>query len=660
MNHCLDHGGDNNERSRRRRTMNNIITFTFVVSETEQPELQLPVDVLQAREEEMVRTAEKLGVARDKWHGSFLYQLYRRNTSATAHTLDCDGKSWLTQDNDDGSTTSCLHWLEQYYQTGLLQIPSTAHGYSVLAALEYFSILYAPDQCHFADYNVYERVQLWARYLSNRDALTASVLQQTSATMLKLQNNGGGGATKKTDPPPPTAVYFGVAPTHQEAMDLGTQRISALGGADHASTAHQLFAPRHDDQDATVEELREDFRQHVTCEVNNNLNNSNSTNPTNCRAVFTIKPITLHPPFKVVNRAVLGIIIISRRRSSPPDHNHHHTKYPPGLRKKKQKLVFLLPEELDVPIGRYNNNNNNRGGNHFNNNNNNGLLTMRRTATADENTVTSGLTGPFYTDTTGHVKDIFEHEEAKRHEWVQTALMNRGITERMERLLHPEEHYHTTKSTSSNPWDWFTGLGVCEMSRTVVERMGSYMHHHSDKNSLVTRDNVAVVVVTKKNNNNKAAINNNNNNNTTNVTPSSSSSQEEDDGPPVNPCTPSRMKDRFKELVMSELAHRQQNNIIIDNNTTNNCDESKESPRGVADFHHHPEPTTMQQEREQQPTKNLFAIADPTIKPSPPPDEAVETTTMTTVPLGSSNNGNNNIRKKGLLRMFRRRKEVAY
>jgi hypothetical protein len=646
--------------------MNNIITFTFVVSETEQPVLRIPAAVLQLREEEMIQTAEKLIVARDKWHGSFLYQIYRRNTSPLSHTLDCYGKHWLIQ--DDGVT---LHWLGQYYQTGLLQIPSSAHGYSVLAALEYFSILYAPDQCHFADYNVYERVQLWARYLSNRDALTANVLRQTSSTMLLLRNKKSGGGETTTDQPPTTAVYFGVAPFCQEQMDLGTQRIVPLGGTDHASTAHQLFAPRHDEQDATVKELREDFRQHVTCEVNNHIhnnnlnnnnNNSSSTNPMNCcRVVFTIKPITLHSPIKVVNRAVLGIIINSRRQ--PPDH-HQHTKYPQGLQRKKQKqkLIFLLPEELDLPINRCPNNRgggpHNTGINNNTNNNNNGGMLMRRSGTADENTVTSGLTGPFYTDTTGHVKDIFEHEEAKRHEWVQTALMNRGITERMERLLHPEDHHHTTNSKSTshtNPWDWFTGLGVCEMSRTVVERMGSYIHHHSDKNSMVTRDNVAVVVVTKKKKNNTATTTNN-----TNVTPSSSSSQEEDDdaGPPVNPCSPSRMKDRLKELVMSELAHRQKISIIVDHHH-NNCDESKESPRGVADFRHHaPEPTiTMQQQKqEHEPTKNLFAIEKPTTEPSPSPDETVEATTTTApVPLGSRNN----IRRKGLLGMFRRRKEVA-
>ena len=156
----------------------------------------------------------------------------------------------------------------------------------------------------------------------------------------------------------------------------------------------------------------------------------------------------------------------------------------PVIQQQKQKLVFLLPEELGAKQQQQQPNpnpyaNNNIFGVHTQyhsspNNANTMIKTLEVVGCSDNNTVTSGLTGPFYTDETGQKRDVYADDdtfaEAKRHEWVQTALMNRGIHDRMEELLHPQPSSRTDAA-----WEWWTGLGVCEMSRSVMESMEQYV-----------------------------------------------------------------------------------------------------------------------------------------------------------------------------------------
>jgi hypothetical protein len=117
-----------------------------------------------------------------------------------------------------------------------------------------------------------------------------------------------------------------------------------------------------------------------------------------------------------------------------------------------------------------------------------GPISIVRRGTYD-NTVTSALTGPFYVDDNGILRDVFENggadsdddydgdedtrAQARRHEWIQTALMNRGIGERMENLLK-ESETNSNSNTSFDPWDWFTGLNLCEFSQEVIRSLEQY------------------------------------------------------------------------------------------------------------------------------------------------------------------------------------------
>jgi hypothetical protein len=138
-----------------------------------------------------------------------------------------------------------------------------------------------------------------------------------------------------------------------------------------------------------------------------------------------------------------------------------------------------------------------------------GPITIMRRGTYD-NTVTSALTGPFYVDDNGILRDVFENggadsdddydgdedtrAQARRHEWIQTALMNRGIGERMENLLKESEANSNTNS-SFDPWDWFTGLNLCELSQEVIRSFEQYTNsvvHDSFKGVTPTPPNDTV------------------------------------------------------------------------------------------------------------------------------------------------------------------------
>jgi hypothetical protein len=190
-----------------------------------------------------------------------------------------------------------MPWIREYYATGTLHIPAHVRGYDVLAAVEFFGILHSTDQCHFANYEAYKRVQLWSRYLCHREALAEFV---TSAF--------------PTTPTASTVRQWGTA-REGDVLELGTKPLFLLGdfGNHHhqSSTtagaadekhmclgrlAYKIFNathetnPRHrnnhhDDsaisEEMTAREMRDDFASYLQ----NLLPAATVT--------FTVKPVTV-------------------------------------------------------------------------------------------------------------------------------------------------------------------------------------------------------------------------------------------------------------------------------------------------------------------------------------------------------------------------------
>lgn len=73
------------------------------------------------------------------------------------------------------SLTSCV---SSYYNTGAVRVPDACLGNDVLLALEYFGIVYAPDQLAFDSFGCYLRVKLWSDYYTQRGAVAEWVVKR--------------------------------------------------------------------------------------------------------------------------------------------------------------------------------------------------------------------------------------------------------------------------------------------------------------------------------------------------------------------------------------------------------------------------------------------------------------------------------------------------
>ena len=132
---------------------------------------------LDAREAEMQQAAEQFQIPADRWEGSLLYRQYHEQQRQSQLTLDPE------RDCMDRNYSYAMQWedwltelLVQYYETGRLNIPDACQGSDLLLLLEYFGILYAPDQLVFGTYAAYQRVRAWSDYLTRRAVLADHVV----------------------------------------------------------------------------------------------------------------------------------------------------------------------------------------------------------------------------------------------------------------------------------------------------------------------------------------------------------------------------------------------------------------------------------------------------------------------------------------------------
>ena len=591
--------------------------------------LSLPVQALTQREQEMNQTAILLGIPPARWSGSRLYRLWKQQVEdsvaipfvkVTLHEpTSLVAQHWAAR-------RETLDWIHNYYLTGKLQIPETSRGYDILAAVEYFEILYQPDQCHFSSLEVYKRVQQWSRYLCHRAALTAWVVK--TASNRRLAQN----------------IAFGTSTIEDGSMELGTRVLPCLGDWEPISPGSKkslaqiafcllngrlmqsqssAHSTSYDDsstifsaqEENTAAEIRHDFAvcvqdalQHqatvkctikpVTVRTEDNSNSSSFDSQTKSlsdhKQDFQTK--ASGPRLTIVNRAVLVIdwgnpglamnysteeMAHERSRSElsapvdeyveediannrleelvktvdarnslgespsrdqrPPNQDFLSESMMEGKRKlriggvtwideqrRSSSTNFVKPKNLEVAdspddeqktdvviLPRTSHPYRKRKKKavfefELNPENNNDLMMIPeaqpvvkspagllpkslpppalsiaivRTGTYD-NTVTSALTGPYFVDEKGILRDVFEQPpndgwddentraQARRHDWIQTALMNRGIDERVEALLKAEESGSGNKgmgNDSDETWDWLTGLGFCEFSRSVVD-----------------------------------------------------------------------------------------------------------------------------------------------------------------------------------------------
>jgi hypothetical protein len=240
----------------------------------------IPISGLEQREKEMIQTARTLQIPTTRWNGSLLYSIYKQqlgmtqveehldnSSTSNAVTTNCEKRRivlHLYQDSDmkwsinnkSGSSTSlvlpttsssawfgtCIHknidfdWIQAYYITGKIAIPSSARGYEILWLLEYFQLMYQPDQFHFANFATYTRVQLWSKYYC---FLRPKLIDWVMNMIYEIQKQETEGNRQLQFP-----LIFGTTTSTETSLELGTERLLPLGDVTIPSVSNSQKKPK--------------------------------------------------------------------------------------------------------------------------------------------------------------------------------------------------------------------------------------------------------------------------------------------------------------------------------------------------------------------------------------------------------------------------------
>ncbi|CAB9506101.1 expressed unknown protein [Seminavis robusta] len=161
--------------------------------------LCLPISMVEKRENEMFGRAYKVGLRVDQWNGSLLtrllkgyYPWYRDNIKQSLYTLqlypesDCAEANYSQDFRWQSWINQCI---ESFYKTGKLRVPDFCTGSDVLTALQYFGILYDPDQLVFDSFSTFMRVKLWSEYFTHRDTIAAWITKQLNEPSTEHQHH---------------------------------------------------------------------------------------------------------------------------------------------------------------------------------------------------------------------------------------------------------------------------------------------------------------------------------------------------------------------------------------------------------------------------------------------------------------------------------------
>ena len=500
-------------------------------------------DMLLRREQEMKNTASHFGIASERWDGSRLFKLFAQ--TGPKNSTD----RVVLRPETDKTVKNCsqqLQWaywmtdlLSGYYRTGQLSVPDDCQGYDLLLALEYFGILYQPDQLQFSSYAAYGRVKHWSDYFTHRcalgDRVADFILRRPKQTVFlfttALDPSGEDVAVEKEEDPVPALLLGDVgASTCQASAAMVYNFFNLQAGFEQEQPV--------DDQTLAATMMRKDFAEYLE----NIL--------TNIRVYFTLRTVTVRHSKRSTSgiqqeRAVLRVVVVA---SAPPITPPYGTKYrtksqfsapldelvegelksgaldrlmteveqrnhdSPRLTEVEQRhhdsprQVTGFPEQTKKP--------------------NNGVPspdhvyrdleeTNARPSTPvhseavvkakampvfemesvlssapvdvvlsrNDASVTSALTGPG-DDTLSYRSTSNDYRaQAVKHEWIQAALLNRGISERIEAFMQSTQpmpnptsrDVATDRRKAEDPvqspfefasiretWDWFTGLGLCD------------------------------------------------------------------------------------------------------------------------------------------------------------------------------------------------------
>lgn len=424
---------------------------------------------LAAREAEMRQAAAQFQISADRWTSSLLYRHYyelgedqlrldpERDCVARNYSYAMQWEDWMT------------NLVVQYYETGRLQIPDACQGYDLLLLLEYFGILYAPEQLVFCSYAAYQRVRAWSDYLTLRTTLAEHVVtlvQMVPTRSLKTYQLGTVETCQEKVAFLPQAHrstdYQSVYAWGCDVKDLISQSLTAPQSLPTSRTIYNLFNTTKENK--VAEALRDDFCVYLQ-----------NVLPASSDVTFSVKMLQVQPSstqdvFRG-KRAVLKVTMEPCRMpsvlslafpvdeistnfqrkesgvlppppavptSTPAQADHVYYELAAVATPPERKPVKFLPQRSLDPVM--------AGGTEN--------FPVAIVDSGEAGTVSSALTGPFALESDTEEEDV--RAEAVRHEWVQGSLLNRDIDDRMKELLDEDQKLAQAKRHAAPVTEEFT------------------------------------------------------------------------------------------------------------------------------------------------------------------------------------------------------------
>lgn len=295
-----------------------------IVSSRMDSTFTLPVSLVTQRELEMQAASRKFGIPKERWNGSLLYKAFKEQGRMEVVLMpekECAEQNY----------SHCLRWepwltdlVQSYYQTGQLAVPETCQGLDLLLLLEYFGIIYQPNQLTFDSTAAYERVKIWSDYLTARSQIADWIAVAISSVQQ-------------------THYFFATTPTMDQWMQLGQERLANLEGGlslpaskTSCGVVFELF--NRTEPEGTAGLMRLDFSVYLQ----NIL--------TNVDVSFPVKPVTVHfdeLSIEQKKRAILMINVINADEPAAAE----------KVMRTKSELSFPVDElvEEDMATGRLEN-----------------------------------------------------------------------------------------------------------------------------------------------------------------------------------------------------------------------------------------------------------------------------------------------------------------
>ena len=305
-----------------------------IISSVEGSNFYIPLSLMVEREIMMRKTAEEFGIGPERWSSSLLYREWRKAQDDISSTADDrafqqtngDVSIYLSPEADCAASnhSQSLKWtpwlttcIRAFYNTGTVRFPNDCIGSDVLLALEYFGIVYTPDQLVFDSFGAYLRVKLWSEYFTHRSGLAQWVVETL------MQTNSKHSHTFVTSPS-----------LHEGDLLVGSKRADVLdghlqldptkySGTPSNAVVHDFFhdEDRPEDVQYPLDALmREDFAHYI----------ENSLPGT--RVTFTLKDVQVVRTGKTVKRATLHVAFVEPppQQISPPKQTRTIARDSPG------------------------------------------------------------------------------------------------------------------------------------------------------------------------------------------------------------------------------------------------------------------------------------------------------------------------------------------